>query len=86
MVEIRNLKFQPLTLHLANSKRTVHLASRGRVEIDDRDVSIEIRNAAQKGFLRLREMKKVRQQKPSAPKPATKDNSGNKDKKGGNAT
>ena len=71
MVEIRNLKFQPLTLHLANSKRTVHLASRGKAEIDDRDVSVEIRNATQKGFLTLREMKKVRQQKPSAPKPET---------------
>ena len=87
MVEIRNLKFQPLTLHLANSKRTVHLASRGKAEIDDRDVSVEIRNAAQKGFLTLREMKKVRQQKPSAPKPVTKNNSVSKDKKeGGNAT
>ncbi|MFH1921683.1 MAG: hypothetical protein ABIP48_17600 [Planctomycetota bacterium] len=86
MVEIRNLKFQPLALHLANSKRTVHLASRGKAEIDDRDVSAEIRNAAQNGCLTLREIKNVRQQKPSAPKPVAKDNSVKKEKKGGNAT
>jgi len=70
MIEIRNLKFQPLTLHLANSKRTVHLASRGRAEIDDKDVSVEIRNAAQKRFLTLREVKKHRPAKTvSPPKP-----------------
>ena len=68
MIEIRNLKFQPLTLHLANSKRSVHLASRGKAEIDDKDVSVEIRNAAQKGFLALREHKRARQSKPAIPK------------------
>jgi len=55
MVEIKNLKFQPLTLHLANSKRSVHLASRGTVEIDEGEVSEEIRRAAERGFLALRE-------------------------------
>ena len=87
MIEIRNLKFQPLTLHLANSKRTVHLASRGKAEIDDKDVSVEIRNAAQKGFLALRELKKHRPAKTvTPPKPDTsvqppKANAPGKDKK-----
>ena len=62
MVEIRNLKFQPLALHLANSKRSVHLPPRGRTEIDERDVSHEMRRAAERGFIVLSEAK--------APKPA----------------
>jgi len=70
MIEIRNLKFQPLTLHLANSKRTVHLASRGKAEIDEKDVSDEIRNAARRGFLALRDLKPARQTRTSVPKSA----------------
>lgn len=69
MIEIRNLKFQPLTLHLANSKRTVHLAPRGKAEIDDKDVSDEIRNAARRGFIVLRDLKPARQTRTPAPKP-----------------
>ena len=57
MVEIKNLKFQPLTLHLANSKRSVHLAPRGTAEIEEGEVSQEIRRAADRGFLALREAK-----------------------------
>ena len=60
MIEIRNLKFQPLTLHVANSKRSVHLAARGKVTVDAKDVSAEIRGAAQKGFVALRELKPSR--------------------------
>ena len=56
MVEIRNLKFQPLALHLANSKRSVHLPPRGRTQIEDGDVSTEIRRAAERRFITLREM------------------------------
>ena len=70
MIEIRNLKFQPLTLHLANSKRTVHLASRGKAEIDEKDVSDEIRNAARRGFIALRDLKPARQTRTPVPKPA----------------
>ena len=57
MVEIKNLKFQPLTLHLANSKRSVHLPPRGTAEIDEAEVSQEIRRAAERGFVALREAK-----------------------------
>jgi hypothetical protein len=57
MFEIKNLKFQPLTLHLANSKRSVHLPPRGTVEIAEGDVSEEIRQAANRGFVALREAK-----------------------------
>jgi len=60
MVEIRNLKFQPLTLHLANSKRSVHLPPRGRTEIDEKDVSHEMRRAAERGFITLREAKALK--------------------------
>ena len=79
MIELRNLKFQPLTLHLADSKRTVHLASRGKTRIASKDVSAEIRSAARKGFLTLQEVEK--------PKPAraSADTASTKDKKGSNA-
>ena len=74
MIEIRNLKFQPLTLHLANSKRSVHLASRGRTEIDEKDVSAEMRRAAERGFITLREAKPktapAKMSTPSATRPA----------------
>ena len=74
MVEIRNLKFQPLTLHLANSKRSVHLPPRGRTEIEDKDVSAEMRRAADRGFITLREAKSqtpsVKSPPPAAPRPA----------------
>jgi len=74
MVEIRNLKFQPLTLHLANSKRTVHLPPRGTTEINDNDVSTEIRRAAERGFVALREVRPAaapaKTPTPAPPKPA----------------
>ena len=74
MVEIRNLKFQPLTLHLANSKRSVHLRPRGRTEIDEKDVSAEMRRAADRGFIVLSEAKSqtvsVKSPPPAAPRPA----------------
>ena len=69
MVEIRNLKFQPLTLHLANSKRSVHMPPRGRTEINDNDVSTEIRRAAERGFVALREVRPAATP-PKAPAPA----------------
>ena len=74
MVEIRNLKFQPLTLHLANSKRSVHLRPRGRTEIDEKDVSAEMRRAADRGFIVLGKPKSqtlsVKSPPPAAPRPA----------------
>ena len=74
MVEIRNLKFQPLTLHLANSKRSVHLPPRGRTEIEDKDVSAEMRRAADRGFIVLGKAKlqtpSVKSPAPAAPRPA----------------
>ena len=56
-VEIKNLKYQPLTFHLANSKKSVHLQSRGKVVIEDRDVSAEMRKARDKRFIALREVR-----------------------------
>ena len=70
MVEIRNLKFQPLTLHLANSKRSVHLPPRGRAEIDEKDVSAEMRRAAERGFVALREVRPAAAPAPAPTKPA----------------
>ena len=69
MVEIRNLKFQPLTLHMADSQRTVHLAPRGRIEIAEKDVSEEMRGAAQKGFIALQERASVKDAPLRRPEP-----------------
>jgi len=69
MIEIRNLKFQPLTLSLANSKRTTHLAPRGKAEVEAKDVSEEIRNAARRGFVTLRDLNPSRQTRTPASKP-----------------
>ena len=85
MVEIRNLKFQPLTLHLAESKRTLHLPPRGKTEIRSTDVSEEIKKAQQKGFVALKEQAppkpaKTSQSETTAPS-ASKGSTEAKDKK-----
>ncbi len=53
MIEIRNLMFQPLTLHMAGEEGGVHLGSRERKTIADDQLSDEIRTAADRGFLSL---------------------------------
>ncbi len=70
MVEIKNRKFQPLTLHLANSKRSVHLLPRGKTEVADTEVSDEMRRAAERGFIALRRVpSKPKMAHPPKPKP-----------------
>jgi len=45
MLEIKNLLFQPLVLHLADSTKSIHLKSRGKTAIKDKDLSQEIKKA-----------------------------------------
>jgi DNA-binding protein len=54
MLEIKNLLFQPLTLHLADSNKSIHLAARGKAVIKDKDLSREIRKAQAKGWISLK--------------------------------
>ena len=53
MIEIKNLLFQPLTLHLAGSGRGLHLGPRERRTISEEDVSAEIEAASRRGLVSL---------------------------------
>ncbi len=55
MLEIKNLLFQPLTLHLADSNKTIHLTSRGKTTIKEKYLSQEIKNAQSKGWISIKE-------------------------------
>ena len=53
MIEIKNLLFQPLTFHLAGSRRGLHLNPRERRTLGEDDISPEIDAAAKRGFVSL---------------------------------
>lgn len=56
MIEIRNLLFQPLSLHLAGEEGGIHLGSRERKVISDDQLSEEIRVMEARGFVSLSEV------------------------------
>jgi hypothetical protein len=53
VIEIKNLLFQPLTLHLAGDGRGLHLNPREIRSISDDDLSPEIEAAAKRGLVSL---------------------------------
>jgi len=53
VIEIKNLLFQPLTLHLAGDGRGLHLNPREIRSIGDDDLSSEIEAAAKRGLVSL---------------------------------
>lgn len=53
MIEIKNLLFQPLTLHLAGSGRGLHLNPRERRTIGEGEISAEIEAASRRGLVSL---------------------------------
>ena len=55
MLEIKNLLFQPLTLHLADSNKSIHLTSRSKTTIKEKDLSQEIKKARNRGWISIRE-------------------------------
>ncbi len=69
MLEIRNLLFQPLTLHLAKSNESIHLTSRGKAIIKDDALSLEIQRAQAKGWVTV---KTVEAQEAQPVEPVTK--------------
>ena len=56
MIEIRNLLSQPLTFQLAGEEQGLHLRSRQRKQVEDAQVSEEMRTAAKAGFVILTEL------------------------------
>ena len=54
MLEIKNLLFQPLVLHLADSSKSVHLGSRGKATIKEKDLSQEIKRAQSRGWVAVK--------------------------------
>ncbi len=59
MLEIKNLLFQPLCLHLKDSNKSIHLTSRARATIQEKDLSQEIKKAQSKGWVSIREPHKT---------------------------
>jgi len=54
MIEVRNLLFQPLTFHVAGGE-SLHLGPRQRRAIENDHVSLELEQAARRGYIRLTE-------------------------------
>jgi len=65
MPEIKNLLFQPLTLHLADSNKSIHLASRGKVTLKDKELSQEIKRAQAKGWVSIKNLPTADSQQPT---------------------
>ncbi len=74
MIEIRNLMFQPLTLHLAGEEGGIHLGPRERVTIPEDQVSDEMRVAASRGFVSLTKVREQEEPKPYVDTTASEDN------------
>jgi len=55
MIEVKNLLFQPLTFHLRDGRESLHLGPRQRREIEDGQVSPELRQAERRGMVALTE-------------------------------
>lgn len=55
MIEIRNLKFQPLTFNLSG-QGTLHLGPRERKSIARKDLSAEIKTAGKRGLVRITDL------------------------------
>jgi hypothetical protein len=55
MIEVKNLLFQPLTFHLRDGQESLHLGPRQRREIEDGQVSPELRQAERRGMVALTE-------------------------------
>jgi hypothetical protein len=64
VIEIRNLMFQPLALHLAGEEGGIHLGSRERMTIPEDQVSDEMRVAASRGFVSLAQVRETTQPDP----------------------
>jgi len=69
MIEITNKLFQPLSYQLADGTG-LHLPPRGQAVIPDRQVSAELRRAAQRGIVMLQSSIPVAS--PAGPKPSKK--------------
>ena len=65
MYEIKNLQFQPLTLHKANGA-TLHLGPRGTTCINDDEHSPEIHRAVTAMLIRLTHKTPPKETKPKA--------------------
>ncbi len=65
MLEIKNLLFQPLTLHLADSNKSIHLGSRDKATIKGKDLSREIEKARVRGWISVRDAQETSSAKTS---------------------
>ena len=63
MIEVKNLLFQPVSLHLAGDGRGFHIGPREKVHVRDDQVSLEMQMAARRGLITLT---KVTAEEPAA--------------------
>jgi len=73
MLEIKNLLFQPLTLHLADSTKSIHLGSRDKTTIKDKELSREIEKAQARGWISVRDAQETSSAKTSIQEADKKD-------------
>ncbi len=71
MIAIKNLLFQPLTFQLAGKGRGLHLGPREHRVIDPKQVSTELKTAAQRGLVTLTKVVQPKKVRPKAA-PASK--------------
>ena len=66
MIAIKNLLFQPLTFGLATKGQGLHLGPRESRLVSKKDVSDELRAAAQRGLVTLTQVVKPPKARPNA--------------------
>ena len=69
MIEIKNLMFQPLTLHLAERGLSLHLLPRKRLAVSEKQISSEIKMAEKRGFVSLTDIGDQTEDTPPASAP-----------------
>ena len=70
MIEVRNLLFQPVSLHLAGDGRGFHIGPREKVQVRDDQVSLEMQMAARRGLITLTKVVEEAEKRKSTSKAA----------------
>jgi hypothetical protein len=85
MVEIKNLLFQPITLHYGGDGRGFHMGPREKTQIRDDQVSPEMEMAAKRGQITLTRLPGEKTESPEVTLPAEQSPKENISVRGGRA-
>jgi hypothetical protein len=72
MVEVKNLLFQPITLHFGGDGRGFHMGPREKTQIREDQVSPEMEMAAKRGQITLTRLREETNKAPVSDAPAEK--------------